>query len=156
MEVNGYDVRGWAKDKKDESKVPDVRKETFRATERKRQLKWFGILGGFLLILYVLYHGHAWYFDKNGSLPLPVQKLVDTMGLEQQLTTTTTTNTTTTTMGGEGTNTNTNTVVTLQDDDPSQKITADVPESGIESSSESDETIQDLDSEPAIAVAEEA
>ena len=54
--MNGYRVKGWAKDPKEQSELKDSVKDRFIVSERKRQLRMSTIMVGLAMACYILYH----------------------------------------------------------------------------------------------------
>jgi hypothetical protein len=67
LEANGYSVKGWAKNKQEESELRDTKPDTFAVSERKRQLRFTTILLGALLVAYLAYSLFQYFF---GPAPL--------------------------------------------------------------------------------------
>eukprot|EP00934_Nitzschia_sp_Nitz4_P001067 Nitzschia sp. Nitz4//scaffold211_size37880//14905//16146//NITZ4_007704-RA/size37880-augustus-gene-0.60-mRNA-1//-1//CDS//3329541973//1067//frame0 len=83
LEENGYDVRGWAKNRKEESHLNDSTAETFQAKERKRQMQGLTKVGSVLFVFYLLYQLYAWRYG-----PIPIQKVEEVVvGLKLETTT---------------------------------------------------------------------
>jgi len=60
--MNGYRVRGWAKDAKEQSELKDSQKDRFIVAERKRQVRITTILLGLALISYILSRLYSIFF----------------------------------------------------------------------------------------------
>jgi hypothetical protein len=69
IQANGYDVRGWAINKQEESELKDAKLEKFAILEQKRQLRLTTIVLGGLLVAYFVYLLFSYFF---GSQPLPI------------------------------------------------------------------------------------
>lgn len=67
LEANGYTVKGWAKNKQEESELRDTKPDTFAVSERKRQLRFTTMLLGALLVAYLAYSVFQYFF---GPAPL--------------------------------------------------------------------------------------
>ncbi len=84
LESNGYNVKGWAKNKQEESELPDTKPDTFAVSERKRQLRLTTVLLGGLFVAYVFYRLFHYFFDPAAPIAAALEE-----GIEETLDNTT-------------------------------------------------------------------
>ena len=65
--MNGYRVKGWAKDPKEQSELKDSHKDRFIVSERKRQLRISTMMLGLAMTCYILFHLYAYIFGISPS-----------------------------------------------------------------------------------------
>lgn len=70
LETNGYEVKGWAKGKSEESKLKDSTPDTFAVAERKRQLKLTAVLVGTFVVAYTTYQCFQYFFGGGPTVVL--------------------------------------------------------------------------------------